>query len=106
LTDPLRREVRSRPHEPWKIKSPAIAFCAVPSVHRAMGWLTPDSARWKDAKAYYDADKAERHAECQRFADRARLHTVMEVDSGHYVFFDQRDQVAREMRRFLNAVSP
>jgi pimeloyl-ACP methyl ester carboxylesterase len=106
LTDPLRTEVRSRPHEPWKIKAPAIAFCAVPGVHRAIGWLTPDYARWNEAKAFYDADKADRHAECQRFAERDHHATVIEVDSGHYVFFDQRNQVAREMRRFLNGVSP
>jgi hypothetical protein len=31
---------------------------------------------------------------------------VIEVDSGHYVFFDQRNQVAREMLRFLDEVSP
>jgi pimeloyl-ACP methyl ester carboxylesterase len=106
LTEPLRIEVRSRPHEPWHIKAPALAFCAVPGVHRAIGWLTPDSARWKEAKQYYDTDKAERHAECQRFAERDHRATVIEVDSGHYVFFDQRNQVAREMLRFLDEVSP
>jgi len=31
---------------------------------------------------------------------------VIEVDGGHYVFFDQRDQVACEMRCFLIAVTP
>ncbi len=101
LTEPLRTEVRSHPHEPWRNPTPSLALCSIRGVDRAIGWLTPDSARWADAKRFYDDDVKEQRAECFRFAQRSHNATVIEVDSGHYVFFDQRDLVVLEMRAFL-----
>jgi pimeloyl-ACP methyl ester carboxylesterase len=101
LTEPLRTEVRSHPHEPWRNPAPSLALCSIRGIDRAIGWLTPDSARWADAKRFYDDDVKEQRAECFRFAQRSHNATVIEVDSGHYVFFDQRDLVVWEMRAFL-----
>jgi pimeloyl-ACP methyl ester carboxylesterase len=41
----LANEVRSEPHELWRVRAPALVVCAVGSMERSFGWLTRDSAR-------------------------------------------------------------
>ena len=105
LTEPLVVEVRSRQHQPWLVAAPLLALCAVGTHDRAFGWLTPDSARWGAAQAYFDDGAREKRSECDRVR-QARSAITIEMDSGHYVFFDQRDQVVREIRAFLARVAP
>jgi pimeloyl-ACP methyl ester carboxylesterase len=105
LVEPLATEVRSHAHEPWRMTAPILALCAVGAYDRAFGWLTPDSTRWAAARVYFDEGAKEKRAECNAVR-RARLGSSIELDSGHYVFFDQRDIVVREMRAFLARVLP
>lgn len=104
LVSPLANEVRSRPHEPWRISAPALALCAGGSFDRGLGWLTPDSARWREAHIYYEAVTKEKRDECERFATRNPHAKVLMLDSGHYVFIDARDEVVHAMRSFLAAL--
>jgi pimeloyl-ACP methyl ester carboxylesterase len=104
LVAPLATEVRSRPHEPWRIKAPALALCAGGSFDRGLGWLTPDSTRWKEAHAYYERVSTEKHEECERLNLRNGRAKVVMLDSGHYVFMDARQKVVDEMRRFLAGI--
>lgn len=105
LTEPLVSEVRSRPHEPWRVVAPVLALCAVGSFDRAFGWLTPDSTRWATATNDFDEGAKEKREECNRVG-RGSNRISIELDSGHYVFFDQRAQVVREMRSFLSRAAP
>jgi pimeloyl-ACP methyl ester carboxylesterase len=105
LVAPLATEVRSRAHEPWRVHSPILALCAVGSYDRAFGWLTPDSTRWVAAKTVFDEAAREKRHECRSVSrSHGRPVKAVELDSGHYVFFDQRDVVTREMRAFLAEV--
>jgi pimeloyl-ACP methyl ester carboxylesterase len=101
LVAPLADEVRSHPHEPWRITAPALAICAAASFDRVFGWLTPDSSRWNAAHEFYDAVTKESRDERERYARLDEHATIIEVDSGHYIFMDARDQVVRLMRDFL-----
>ncbi|CAN5911536.1 hypothetical protein BH11GEM1_BH11GEM1_16370 [soil metagenome] len=100
LLGPLASEVRSHPHQPWRIAAPTLALCATGSPDRAFGWLTPDSTRWRAATAEYEATTRESAAECTRVRRNPAATTVL-LDSGHYVFFDQRLLVIERMRQFL-----
>ena len=100
LLGPLASEVRSHPHQPWRIAAPTLALCATGSPDRAFGWLTPDSTRWRAATAEYEATTRESAAECARVRRNPAATTVL-LDSGHYVFFDQRLLVIKRMRLFL-----
>ena len=105
LVAALATEVRSRPHEPWRIKAPALSLCAAASFDRGLGWLTPDSPDWNTARIYYEADTKEKRDECETFAARNRRVTVFMLDSGHDVFIDARDEVIELMRSFLARVA-
>jgi pimeloyl-ACP methyl ester carboxylesterase len=100
LLAPLASEVRSRPHQPWRIAAPTLALCAIGSPDRAFGWLTPDSVRWRAANAEYEATTREKIAECNQVRRNPAARIVL-LDSGHYVFFDQRALVIERMRQFL-----
>jgi pimeloyl-ACP methyl ester carboxylesterase len=101
LVAALAAEVRSRPHEPWRVTTPALALCAGGSFDRGLGWLTPDSSDWTEAHTYYDLVTKEKRDECEKFAVRNRGATVFMLDSGHYVFVDARTEVIKLMRSFL-----
>lgn len=101
LVSPLANEVRSRPHEPWRVTAPALAICAAASFDRLFGWLTPDSSRWNGARDFYSAVASESRSERERYARLAGHAKVLELDSGHYVFMDARDKVVLLMRPFL-----
>ena len=103
LVKSLVTEVRSHPNEIWRVQAPALSLCAVGSRERGLGWLTPDSAKWGEARRYASAARRRKHAECQQFA-KVRHGEVVELGSGHYVFLDQRVEVVRAMRRFLEGV--
>jgi len=104
LVLPLADEVRSHPHEFWKVQVPALAICAVGSMRRAYGWLTPDSTRWQVALAWGREAQAAKRAECREFRRRVPHGQSVELDGGHFIFLDRRDAVVRAMRRFFRAV--
>jgi pimeloyl-ACP methyl ester carboxylesterase len=101
LVAALATEVRARPHEPWGITAPALALCAGGSFDRGLGWLTPDSPGWNEAHTYYNVVSKEKRDECEKFAARNRGATVFMLDSGHYVFVDDRAEVVKLMLSFL-----
>jgi pimeloyl-ACP methyl ester carboxylesterase len=104
LLKSLVTEVRSHPHEIGQVRAPALSFCALGSMERSLGWLTPDSARWEVARRYASEAQRRKHAVCQEFARKIPHGHVVELDSGHYVFLDQKAEVVRDMRRFLDGV--
>lgn len=104
LVKSLVTEVRSHPNAVWRVQAPALSICALGSIERGFGWLTPDSARWNPAKRYASQALRRKHLVCQEFARKVPHGRVVELDSGHYVFLDQRAAVVRAMRRFLNGV--
>jgi hypothetical protein len=77
-----------------------LAICAVPSFDRALGWLTPDSSRWQAAHTFY----TQARTECDSLPRRAPHATIVDLDSGHYVFMDQREAVVKAMRSFLGSI--
>ena len=101
LLQPLADEVRSREHAPWRVRAPLLAVCAVGSMDRGFGWLTSDSARWKEARAFADRAIREKQKDCAQVANRAPHARVINLDSGHYVFMDARKATLRAMRTFL-----
>lgn len=101
LVQSLVTEVRSHPNEIWRVQAPALSLCALGSIERVLGWLTPDSARWAAARRYSTEALRRKHAVCQEFARKVTHGQVVELDSGHYVFLDQRAAVVRAMRMFL-----
>ncbi|MDQ6832865.1 MAG: alpha/beta hydrolase, partial [Chloroflexota bacterium] len=100
LLAPLASEVWSRPHQPWLVGAPTLALCAVGTRDRAFGWLTPDSTRWGAANLQYEVTTREKIAECNRVRRNSAARIVL-LDSGHYVFFDQRALVIDSIRDFL-----
>ena len=104
LVHSLVTEVRSHPNEIWRVQAPALSLCALGSMERGLGWLTPDSARWEVARRYASEALRHKHAVCQDFIRRVPHGQVAELDSGHYVFLDQKAAVVRTMRRFLKGV--
>ncbi|MGI8546561.1 MAG: alpha/beta fold hydrolase [Gemmatimonadaceae bacterium] len=102
LVAPLAAEVRSHPHQPWRIRVPALALCAVGMYDRAFGWLTPDSARWGAAAVYFDRGARAKVKECNALKQNPAAAVIL-LDSGHYVFFDQRALVISAMRHFLDS---
>jgi len=101
LVLPLADEVRSHEHAPWRVRAPLLAVCAVGSMDREFGWLTSDSARWEEARAFADQAIREKQEDCAQIAIRAPHARVVDLDSGHYVFMDARDATVRAMRSFL-----
>jgi pimeloyl-ACP methyl ester carboxylesterase len=101
LVSALAREARARPHEPWHVTAPILAIYAHGTMDRVFGWLTPDSARWLAATAYYEKTAKESRDEQVRLATLARSARVVELESSHFVFFDQRQAVIEAMRSFL-----
>jgi hypothetical protein len=104
LVHSLVREVRSHPNEIWRVQAPALSLCAVGSMERGFGWLTPDSARWAVARRYASEALRRKHAVCQEFARKVPHGHVTELESGHYVFLDRKAAVVRAMREFLDDV--
>lgn len=102
LVTPLATEVRSHAHEPWRIMVPTLSLCALGTNDRAFGWLTPDSTRWSEAVAYFSRGAQEKMSECNAIKQNPAA-TMLLLDSGHYVFFDQRTLVIVAMRQFLDA---
>ncbi|MGN6391252.1 MAG: alpha/beta fold hydrolase [Gemmatimonadales bacterium] len=104
LVKSLVTEVRSHPNEVWRVQAPALSVCALGSMERGFGWLTPDSARWKMASRYASQVLHRKHEVCEEFARKVPRGRVVDLDSGHYVFLDQRLAVVRAMREFLDDV--
>jgi pimeloyl-ACP methyl ester carboxylesterase len=104
LVHSLVTEVRSHPNEIWRVQAPVLSLCALGSMERGLGWLTPDSARWEVARRYASEAVRRKHAECQDSVRRVPHGQVVELDSGHYVFLDQKTAVVRTMQRFLEGV--
>jgi len=101
----LANEVRTTPHEIGRVRAPALVVCAVGSLERGFGWLTPDSSRWQLAQRVAREIEAEKHAVCEQARRQLPLGQLLLLDSGHYVFLDQRAQVIRAMRRLLLSLS-
>ena len=101
LVSALASEVRARPHEPWHVRAPILAIYANANMGRVFGWLTPDSARWPAAAAYYEQAAKESRDARARLATLARSARVLELESSHFVFFDRRQTVVEAMRSFL-----
>ena len=101
LVSALASEVRARPHEPWHVSAPILAIYAHGTMDRVFGWLTPNSVRWSAATAYYEKIEKESRDERARLATLAKSAKVLELDSSHFVFFDQRQAVVEAIRSFL-----
>ena len=101
LVSALANEVRARPHEPWHVTAPILAIYANASMDRVFGWLTPDSASWSAATSYYEKIEKESREERTRLATLAKSARVIELESSHFVFFDQRQAVVKAIRSFL-----
>lgn len=106
LVNQLVTEVRSRPHEFWRVHAAALSICAISSMDRAYGWLTPDSARWSTARAYAKKAVPEQRAHCSDFTRVMPHGQAVGLESGHFVFIDRRRAVIRIMRRFLSEQLP
>ncbi len=102
LVNQLATEVRSRPHEFWHVQAPALSICAISSLGRAYGWLTPDSARWNAAVEYASKAVPKQRARCAEFTRKMPHGQAVGLTSGHFVFIDRRDAVIRIMRKFLS----
>lgn len=101
LVTPLADEVRSTPHEVWRVRVPALVVCPIGSMERSFGWLTRDSTRWQAARQVARDFAAEKRAVCEKAAHQLPHGQLLVLEGGHYVFLDQREAVLREMRRFL-----
>jgi pimeloyl-ACP methyl ester carboxylesterase len=99
----LAEEVRSAPHEFWKVQVPALSICALGSLERSYGWMTPDSTRWDSVVAYAKEALPRQSTRCNEFRRRVPQGQSIALDSGHFVFLDRRDAVVQAMRRFLRA---
>lgn len=102
LVNQLATDVRSRPHEFWHARAPALSICAISSLDRVYGWLTPDSARWNAAVDYASKAVPEQRTRCAEFARKMPHGQAVGLASGHFVFIDRRDAVIRIMRKFLS----
>ena len=100
LVAALATEVRSTPHEIWRVKAPALVVCATGSMNRSFGWLTPDSARWASALPFMQL-LATKRAVCEDAQRKLPHGQLVMLDASHYVFLDQRDEVVRQMWVFL-----
>jgi hypothetical protein len=101
LVAALANEVRTTPHEIGRVRAPALVVCPVGSFERGFGWLTPDSTRWRLAQQVARDIVAEKRAVCEDARRKLAHGHLLLLDSGHYVFLDQRDHVISVMRRFL-----
>jgi pimeloyl-ACP methyl ester carboxylesterase len=106
LVSQLTTEVRSTPHEFWRVQAPAQAICARGTFDRAFGWLTPDSSRWALAQEVARAGIKRQERLCDEFRRRVPRGESLLLESGHMVFVDRRAEVTRAMRRFLARVLP
>jgi pimeloyl-ACP methyl ester carboxylesterase len=100
----LANEVRSEPHELWRVQAPALVVCAIGSMERSFGWLTRDSARWQLASALAKQLQARNRALCEESRRQLADGHLLMLDSGHYVFLDQKVEVVGAMKRFLASV--
>jgi pimeloyl-ACP methyl ester carboxylesterase len=101
----LAHEVRSEPHELWRVRAPALVVCAVGSMERSFGWLTRDSARWQLASDLAKQLEARSRTLCEESRRQLAHGQVLMLDSGHYVFLDQSTEVVRAMKHFLASVT-
>ena len=101
LVAALATEVRSTPHEIWRVKAPALVVCATGSMDRSFGWLTPDSARWGSALPVMQQLLATKRAVCEDAQRKLPHGRLVMLDATHYVFLDQKDEVVRQMQVFL-----
>jgi pimeloyl-ACP methyl ester carboxylesterase len=99
----LANEVRSRPHEVWRVRAPTLVVCAVGSMERFFGWLTPDSTRWQLASDYAEQGQAAKRAECDDIGRRLPQGQALTLESSHYVFLDRRAQVISAMSAFFKS---
>jgi pimeloyl-ACP methyl ester carboxylesterase len=101
LVAALATEVRSTPHEIWRVNAPALVVCATGSMDRSFGWLTPDSARWASALPVMQQLLATKRAVCEDAQRKLPHGRLVMLDASHYVFLDQKDEVVRQMQAFL-----
>ena len=101
LVASLANEVRSTPHEIWRVSAPALVVCATGSMDRSFGWLTPDSARWGAALPVMQQLLATKRAVCEDAQRKLPHGRLVMLDASHYVFLDQMDEVVRQMKAFL-----
>jgi pimeloyl-ACP methyl ester carboxylesterase len=106
LVSQLATEVRSQPHEFWRVRAPALSICALGTFDRMYGWLTPDSTRWVLAQNVARAGIGRQRRLCEEFRRRVPRGESLLLESGHLVFVDRRADVTRAMRRFLGRVLP
>ncbi len=101
----LANEVRSRPHEVWRVRAPALVVCPVGTMEQAFGWLTPDSTRWKLAFDFVQRARATKREVCEEARRQLPHGHLLVLEGGHHIFLDQRDAVIGGMRTFLSANS-
>jgi hypothetical protein len=101
----LANEVRSEPHELWRVQAPALVVCAIGSMERSFGWLTRDSARWQLASDLAKQLEARGRVLCEESRRQLARGELVMLDSGHYVFLDQSAEVVEAMKRFLASVT-
>lgn len=106
LVAPLVTEVRSTPHEVWRVRAPALVVCATGSMDRSFGWLSPDSAPWRRTFDFVQRLLATKRGVCEDARRQLPHGRLLVLDAGHYVFLDQRDEVIRGMKAFLLSAVP
>jgi pimeloyl-ACP methyl ester carboxylesterase len=83
---------------------PALSICAMASPATVYPWLTPDSARWRSARAYVDTIlRPEQRRECSVFGREAPHGATALLESGHYVFITRKRATLRLVRHFATA---
>ena len=90
--------VESRP-DYTKVKAPALAFYAI---FNLPPWIPPDKeARQKGQEFLDNVDLPYQRKNIEKFKGEMKKGRVIEMDSNHYLFITNQDEVIREMRKFL-----
>jgi hypothetical protein len=85
-----------------RVRQPALALCAAATVASEFPWLTPDSARYADARRYVEQVRRPfQLTECTRFRAGSPNRRAVVLDGPHYLFVARQDAVTRAMRDFL-----
>ena len=90
---------------PWdRVKTPALAICAIADVRSEFPWIEPDSAGYAAAKRYVLAVRRPfQRSECERFRRTVPNAKTVELIGHHFIFASRAPEVTKLMRRFLSS---
>ncbi len=102
LTGQYIEDHRAHPPDLRALAVPSLQLCAIPSVSSEFVWLTPDSARYPQARRFVaEALSPFARRLCARFVRTVPRGKVREVAGSHYLFFTRPTETARYIRSFL-----